>query len=246
MNCKESAKPIMLWSVPRSASTAFERIFIERGDMKIFHEPYSCAYYFSKQRKSNRYSDTPPKKESSYDEITGEILSSHERASVFIKDMAFHVNGYWTHDFLNKLRNTFLIREPISALNSQYKLLPDFTLAESGYPSLKEIFFAVADQCGEAPLLIDTQDFTSSHQNVLEKYCSYLDIPFISSSLNWEKREVPEWDVWKGWHTGALDSTGIRPITKKSNEIAISDHVKSIADEVMPIYEEMIKYKYCP
>ncbi len=34
-----NVKPIILWSVPRSASTAFERYFIERGDMFVEAHP---------------------------------------------------------------------------------------------------------------------------------------------------------------------------------------------------------------
>ncbi|MGH3730856.1 MAG: hypothetical protein ACRDTU_19185, partial [Micromonosporaceae bacterium] len=33
--------PIALWAVPRSRSTAFLRIMIERGDLDVVHEPFS-------------------------------------------------------------------------------------------------------------------------------------------------------------------------------------------------------------
>ena len=34
-------KIVPLWSVPRSISTGFERMMIERGDFKVIHEPFS-------------------------------------------------------------------------------------------------------------------------------------------------------------------------------------------------------------
>lgn len=37
------SKPVALWAVPRSVSTALERVFVERGDPKVFHEPFSAS-----------------------------------------------------------------------------------------------------------------------------------------------------------------------------------------------------------
>src|SRR3712207_7439034 len=43
-----SARPIALWAVPRSLSTAFERVFVERDDLEVLHEPFSAAYYYGR------------------------------------------------------------------------------------------------------------------------------------------------------------------------------------------------------
>jgi hypothetical protein len=37
-------KPIALWAVPRSISTAFERVFVERDDFEVLHEPFGDSY----------------------------------------------------------------------------------------------------------------------------------------------------------------------------------------------------------
>jgi hypothetical protein len=39
------SKPVALWAVPRSISTAFERVFVERDDFEVLHEPFSASYY---------------------------------------------------------------------------------------------------------------------------------------------------------------------------------------------------------
>jgi hypothetical protein len=44
--------------VPRSVSTALERVFVERGDFKVFHEPFSVSYYYSPERRSDRFAGT--------------------------------------------------------------------------------------------------------------------------------------------------------------------------------------------
>jgi len=54
-------KPVALWSVPRSISTAFERVFVERDDFEVLHEPFSDAYYYYGEDKlSDRYADVEP------------------------------------------------------------------------------------------------------------------------------------------------------------------------------------------
>ena len=36
---------VPLWSIPRSVSTGFERMMMERGDFKVIHEPFSYYFY---------------------------------------------------------------------------------------------------------------------------------------------------------------------------------------------------------
>lgn len=57
------SRPTALWAVPRSRSTVFERVFMERGDFEVLHEPFSIAYYCGSDRISDRFSDEPPKRD---------------------------------------------------------------------------------------------------------------------------------------------------------------------------------------
>ena len=41
----------MLWSHPRSVSSAMERIMLERGDLTNFHEPFIYLYYVGDGKK---------------------------------------------------------------------------------------------------------------------------------------------------------------------------------------------------
>jgi hypothetical protein len=40
---------VPLWSIPRSVSTGFERMMMERGDFKVIHEPFSYFFYAKEQ-----------------------------------------------------------------------------------------------------------------------------------------------------------------------------------------------------
>ena len=69
-----NSKPVALWAVPRSVSTALERVFVERGDFKVFHEPFSASYYYSTERRSNRFAEEETKEEYKPENILARIL----------------------------------------------------------------------------------------------------------------------------------------------------------------------------
>ena len=76
-------KPVALWVVPRSGSTALERVFVERGDFKVFHEPISVSYYYSPERRSDRFAQTEAKLEYGYAEILDLMLGVEEKPVYF-------------------------------------------------------------------------------------------------------------------------------------------------------------------
>ena len=71
-------KPVALWSVPRSISTAFERVFVERDDFEVLHEPFSASYYYSEDRLSDRYADVDPEAERNYENVLASVLAPRE------------------------------------------------------------------------------------------------------------------------------------------------------------------------
>ena len=56
-------RPIALWAVPRSISTSFARGFGQRGVFRGFHVPVSASYYFSPERRSDRFAGEEMKEE---------------------------------------------------------------------------------------------------------------------------------------------------------------------------------------
>ncbi|MGD2271409.1 MAG: hypothetical protein PVI06_13470, partial [Desulfobacterales bacterium] len=81
---------IAFWVHPRSISTAFERVFIERGDFKVLHEPFSALYYVYEKRVDCPGQHIDPDAPMSYPDIKNWILQEAEKAPVFFKDMCYH------------------------------------------------------------------------------------------------------------------------------------------------------------
>jgi sulfate adenylyltransferase len=226
-------KPVALWAVPRSISTAFERVFVERDDFEVLHEPFSASYYYGEDRLSDRFADAEPKAEYGYERVAEDVFRPREER-VFLKDMAYHAKKLLSPEFASRFVNTFIVRDPKYVLMSLYKMWPDFTLEETGYEDLYRMFRYATD-AGEEVAVVDAMTFTENPAGVLAAYCEHLEVPFTAGSLTWESRDVKKWDNWEGWHADAEESTGIKPATRRDPELP---------EELHEAYEFCLPYYY--
>jgi sulfate adenylyltransferase len=227
------SKPVALWCVPRSISTAFERVFVERDDFEVLHEPFSASYYYGEDRISDRFADTEPKAEYSYENVLEDLLRPRERR-VFLKDMAYQAKKLLSAEFASRFVNTFIVRDPKYVLISLYKMWPDFTLEETGYEALYRLF-RYATEAGEDVAVVDAMTFSENPAGVLAAYCEHLEVPFTAGSLTWESGDVSEWSNWEGWHEDAERSTGIKPAERLDPELP---------EELHAAYEHCLPYYY--
>jgi Sulfotransferase domain len=226
-------KPIALWAVPRSLSTAFERVFVERDDLEVLHEPFSASYYYSEDRLSDRYSDVESKAEYNYERVLADILKPR-RKRLFLKDMAYQAKGVMGPEFISNFVNTFIIRDPKYVLSSLFKMWPDFTLEETGYEELYWAF-RYATEAGEDPVVVDAMIFSENPTGILSAYCERVGIPFRANSLSWEAGEVEEWKNWEEWHEAAQQSTGIERAERRD---------PTLPEELQEAYENCLPYYY--
>jgi Sulfotransferase domain len=227
------ARPIALWAVPRSLSTAFERVFVERDDLEVLHEPFSAAYYYGPDRLSERYADEAPKPENSYESVLAEVFRPRERR-LFLKDMPYQAKGVMSRVFISRFTNTFIIRDPKYVLSSLYKMWPDFTLEETGF---EQIYWAFryAEEAGQDPVVVDAMTFSEHPVGILSVYCERVGVPFRPDALSWEPGEVEKWKSWEGWHEAAQQSTGIERAERRDPELP---------GELQEAYEECLPYYY--
>jgi hypothetical protein len=194
-----------LWSVPRTVSTSFERMMSARGDHTVFDEPFSQNYYFSAERRSERFDEELP--ESS----AAELLAMIERAAlerpVFVKDMAYQAPMLLEPDILGRFRNSFLVREPTAALRSLARHWPDFTDEEAGWEALDRAADAV-EAAGQPMVVVDANQLCDDPARVVSAWCDAMDLPFIEDALVWEPGMRKEWELWGDWHETTSQATG--------------------------------------
>ncbi len=195
----------MLWTVPRSVSTSFERMMIERGDHAVFDEPFSRSYYYGPDRRSDRYTEELP--HSAAAEIVAELEEAARTRPVFVKDMAYHARGLLDAQLLGRLANCFLVRDPAATLPSLARRWPDFTDEESGWEALEEAA-AVVESLDRPLVVVDAEDLCRDPAGTVAAWCAAMGLPFRAEALTWEPGMRPEWELWADWHASTARSRG--------------------------------------
>jgi hypothetical protein len=227
---------LVLWATPRTASTAFERMMIERGDHVVFDEPFSRHYYFGPEKRSTRFTEILP--ESRPHDIVARLERAAGERPVFVKDMAYHVVGFASADFLGRFVNTFLIRDPAAALPSLAAHWPDFTDEETGYAALARLVALVEDR-GDNPVILDNDDLRSDPGGAVRAYCEHIGIEFDPAALQWEPGMRPEWELWRDWYEATATSTGFRPPAPAASVGTPDPRVARAVERDAPIYWDL-------
>ena len=217
---------LALWAMPRTVSTAFGRMMIERGDHLVIDEPWSRAYYFGPERRSDRYPLTFP--ESTYANVRAGVLAAGRSTPVFVKDMAYHAAPGLTSDDLSAMTHTFLIRDPRAALSSLHARWPDFTDDEAGYRAQRTLFDRVVEATGSVPAVIDSDRLRADPARVVAAWCARVGIEQRPDSLRWEPGMRPEWQLWRDWYANAAASTGFAPPTPPADAADLPERVRAL------------------
>lgn len=232
----------MLWAVPRSRSTAFERVFVERDDFDVCHEPFSATYYHSPERRSDRFLDGDPDPAASAERVLAAMLRPRERR-LFVKDMAYHIAGFLDAEFISRFTNTLLIRDPRSAVASLHAKHPSFTFEEAGYYHLALLYDYATRDGGRAPV-VDADDLVRDPAGIMRAYCAALSIPFDGSALTWQPRKVAQFSTWDSWHAHAQHSRGIGDVDGRPRRLP--GHLEPMVERCLPYYERLYAVRLAP
>ncbi|XP_071942093.1 uncharacterized protein [Antedon mediterranea] len=138
---------VILWCIPRTVSTAFEKCMSNLDDVQVINEPYMSAFRFGPERfppeeglekvadtfldKSNtvtlEYDGCWDAKMATYNFIKENILEAEYPGKnvVFAKDMSYGIT--WKLHMLPKgYRHAFLIRNPVKVFSSWKKMVTKF------------------------------------------------------------------------------------------------------------------------
>jgi len=198
-----------LWAVPRSVSTAFERMCMERGDLEVLHEPFSLVYYHGPQARNLRWrTETDPAH--GYPAVRDRVLAAALTGPVFFKDMVYHVDAWADDGLLSQITHSFLIRHPRLTLASMRAAVDGFTEEELGFSTLLP-FIERVQRWQANPPIIDAGDLCRDPPGTVEAWCEALGLPYLPDALSWEVGLPPKWQRWAEWHQRAAQSRGFSP-----------------------------------
>lgn len=241
-------KRIVLWSHPRSVSTAFELVFEEREDTVIVHEP--CAR-MRHRRPLQRVCPDPEAttKVDTKAKVFRQLLGPHDRSVLFVKDMAYYLRERYYEALLPSLINTFIIRNPEEALVSHYKKYPKFTFEQAGYAAIDTMHEYVTTSLQQPSIIVDGNDFRNYPASIMTQYSEKVGITFDPKTLQWKPGSVQGWEIWAraGWHREAENSTGVIPGTSVSPDIgSLPRRIRNMLPECRRIYEKLFELRIRP
>jgi hypothetical protein len=200
---------IALWAHPRSRSTALERVFIERGDFDVFHEPFAHSVF--DKHSAIPHGDLNGAMPRDYEGIKSMLRQARQHTSVFHKDMAYHCVDALKDDpeFLLEQQNIFIIREPARAILSHYAVYPQMPMHAIGHQALYEIFCEVTRLTGKIPYVINAEELANRPEESLRRLCDHLQLEYMPQALSWAPACPERWKAWRNWHTEVENSTTI-------------------------------------
>jgi sulfotransferase family protein len=219
---------LVLWSAPRSRSTAFFRMMAERGDFTPVHEPFSYLAEFG-------YVEIDGVRVTSEPELIDRLRSLAARGPVFIKDTTDERYPGVLADrrFLAAdAVHTFLIRHPRDTIASYQKLNPEVALHQIGFESQYELYAQVEHETGREPVVVDSDDLLDRPEAVVKSYCESVGIPYLPEAMTWEAGHREEWAPSGRWHADAAASTGFVKIEERPG-VDVESH---------PVYGDYLRH----
>jgi hypothetical protein len=232
---------IVLWAHSRSASTAFGRMMIERGDVAVLHEPFLALT----QGEGVPLPTADGAVARSGRELVDRLAVLGRERPVFVKEVLDYRYDYvfGQPGELAWMTHTFLVRHPRQTISSHYAMKPTVTCPEIGYERLWELFGLLWTASGRRPLVIRSEDLLRDPAAVVRAYCEAVGLPFLPHALRWEPADRPEWQRHRAWHLDAIHSSGFTS-NQNAYPATVENHpvLRSFYDHHYPFYQRIVEH----
>lgn len=243
---------IALWCHPRSMSTAVERLFRERGDLRCLHEPFMYPYYMADTNRNMPHFQPKEGYPATYAEVREKILNEAQSGSVFFKDMSYYILSHLESDpdFNQRLKHCFLIRNPRATIASYFDLDAEVTREEIGVEAQWN-HFAFLRKGGLAPYVIQAEVVREDPRAALAKLWRYLKLDYKESAFSWGENHPVDWNPVKTWHSAAMGSSEIstrKPDEKRDEQLRFdraaekAPHLQDYLNHHLPYYQRLLEY----
>jgi hypothetical protein len=225
---------VAMWSGPRNVSTALLRSFGARADTLVVDEPlyahYLAATGIDHPGRAEIMASQPTRWQAVAAGLTGPMPPG---VTVYYqKHMTHHLLPDMGRDWIGKLRNAFLIRDPEHVVASYAKVRGEPTLADLGFAQQAEIFRTYGGP------VVDAADLLRDPPGVLDRLCDALGIVFDPVMLSWPPGRRATDGVWAPhWYASVERSTGFAPYD--ATPPVVPDRLRHLVEQARPFYDEL-------
>ena len=232
---------IAMWSGPRNISTAMLRSFGNRGDCCVTDEPLYAYYLQTSGAPHPMREAVIASQPTDWHEVvawlTGPVPGG--KAVWYQKHMTHHLLDEVGREWMDRVANCFLIRDPRAVLASYARKRDRVEVADVGILQQAAIFDeVVARGDGEIPPVIDAAHVLRDPRGTLARLCAAVGIPFDAAMLSWPPGRRETDGVWaEHWYQAVEQSTGFQTYRPPSD--ALPTNLEKLADRLRPAYERL-------
>jgi sulfotransferase family protein len=239
-----SVRRIAMWSGPRNISTALLRSWGNRPDTFVCDEPLYAHYLLETGITHPGADEVIRSQENDWLEVVT-WLTEYEppnRSIFYQKHMTHHLLPEVGRDWLGRVTNAFLIREPREVITSFVRIAGTPRLEDTGLPQQREIFELVRRRTGRVPPVVDARDVLQDPPRLLRLLCAALDVDFTEAMLSWPPGPRDTDGVWaKYWYDAVVKTTTFGPYRPKNEPVP--PHLTGLLDEAEAIYRQLHEHR---
>lgn len=236
---------IAMWSGPRNISTAMMRSFGQRPDTAVVDEPFYAAYLATSGQVHPMQQEVLASQPQDWRAVARDLLGPIPggRPVWYQKHMSQHMLPGFGREWIDEVRNAFLIRDPAAVLASYVRARGVATLADIGIVQQREMFEREADRLGAAPAVVEGNDILARPGPMLQRLCAALGIAYTDAMLTWPAGKRSTDGVWApAWYAAVERSTGFEAPATSARE-ALPDELQRVADAARPHYEALAAHR---
>lgn len=239
-----AVRRIAMWSGPRNISTALMRSWGNRPDTFVCDEPLYAHYLLRTGVPHPGAEEVIQSQENDWRKVVA-WLTKYEppgKAIFYQKHMTHHLLPEIERDWLDRVSNAFLIREPRAVVASFVRIAGTPRLEDTGLPQQLEIFHLVRQRTGRVAPVADARDVLQDPARLLQLVCTALEVDFTPAMLSWPPGPRATDGVWaKHWYHAVLESTTFQPYRPSTQPVPPG--LEDLLRRAQEIYEELYAYR---
>jgi len=240
----DNVQRIAMWSGPRNISSAMMRSWGNRPDTLVCDEPLYAHYLLKTGTPHPGADEVMRSQENDWRKVTRTLTEfvPPGKTIFYQKHMTHHLLPEIDRDWLSRLTNAFLIREPREVVASFAKIAGTPRIEDTGFRQQLDIFNWVRSKTGRVPPVVDARDVLEDPPRLLRFLCDALDVEFTDAMLSWPAGPRDTDGVWaRHWYDNVVKSTTFQPYKAKTEPVP--PRLDDLLHEADEIYRRLYEYR---